>query len=61
MKVKYPKKLLEECPEDVVRRGACANYSPVAGVCKRRWAGRSPSSPCDAWKQRPANWIKGAE
>ncbi len=61
MKVKYPKKLLEECPEDVVRRSACANYSSVTGMCKRRWSGRTPPSPCNAWRKRPEHWIKGGD
>lgn len=61
MKVSYAKKLLEDCPEEISKRQSCANYSTTTGKCKRRWAGRSPDSPCDAWKQRPAHWSKGVE
>ena len=60
MKVKLPSKLQEDCV-DIVRGQSCAYYSRTSGKCKRRWSGRTPPSPCDAWRKRPEHWIKGGD
>lgn len=58
-RIPYSDKLLEECVEEISKRQRCAHYSMVKGKCSRRWSGRSPSVPCDAWKKRPSNWLNG--
>jgi len=51
-RISYPLKLMEECLEDVSRRGKCVHYSLMKGKCTRRWAGRTPGNPCECFRER---------
>jgi len=59
VKVRYSPKLMQDCLEEVSKRGRCAHYSPVKGKCTRRWAGREPEVPCSSWRKRPGSSTMG--